>query len=76
MCWYSTRIVFIYDKYSIHKGCHTPLLYRGETVFSTQRQEVYIENECQNIRRGIRDIRDITGMPASDRQNTREIQGE
>ena len=41
-------------------------------MFSTQRQEVYIENECQNIRRGIRDIRDITGMPASDWQNTQE----
>ena len=36
----------------------------------------YKENECQNVRKGIRDIRDITGMPASDKQNTREIQGE
>ena len=26
--------------------------------------------------RGVRDIRDITGMPASDWQNTREIQRE
>ena len=50
----------------------------------------YKEDECQNGRRdirglgcvfytearSIRDIRDITGMPASDRQNTRGIQGE
>ena len=36
----------------------------------------YIESECQNGRRAIRHIRDITGVPASDWQNIQEIRAE